>query len=125
MKKVGIGSRVLNFLIDTAIVFLIAYTANRIQDWYGYYYEFSTWNFGWVFAAATVFYYTILEGTWGRTFGKKLSFSKVVKPNGKKPGLLLAFIRSLIRLTVIDMLFLPFTDKTLHDIVSKTEVVEI
>jgi uncharacterized RDD family membrane protein YckC len=125
MNKVGIGTRVLNFLVDTAIVFALSYILNRVQNWYGYYYEFRTWNFGWAFAAVTVVYYTLLEGFWGRTPGKKLSFSKVVTKTGKKPGLLLAFVRSLVRLTVIDLFFLPFTERTLHDIVTGTEVVEI
>lgn len=125
MKKVGIGTRVLNCLIDTGFIFILTYAANRTQNWYAYYYEFTPINFGYLFALVLLIYYTLFEGFWGRTPGKKASFSKVIKPNGKKPGIILAFVRSLVRLTVIDLFFLPFTERTLHDIVSGTEVVEI
>jgi len=66
-----------------------------------------------------------MEVLLGRTIGKLLTYSKVVGSNGKKAGILQMFIRSLARVTVIDMFFIPFLEKPLHDYVSKTEVVEV
>jgi hypothetical protein len=57
--------------------------------------------------------------------GKLASYSKVVNNAGKRPNILQILIRSLIRLTIIDMFFIPFLDKTLHDYCSKTNVVEV
>jgi uncharacterized RDD family membrane protein YckC len=66
----------------------------------------------------------LFESIFSRTPGKWLSLSKVVNKNGKKATFLQIVLRSLARLTIIDCFFIPFLDKTLHDFISKTEVVE-
>ena len=131
MKTVGIGTRVLNFLIDTIIIFFISYLISKINHWYaeqykiaGYTYPFY-YNFGTIFFAVLFVYYTLMEILFARTFGKFLSYSKVVNAQGKRPNIIQILIRSVIRLTIIDMFFIPFLDKTLHDYLSKTNVVEI
>jgi uncharacterized RDD family membrane protein YckC len=70
-------------------------------------------------------YYFLAELFFSRTIGKWASFTKVVSQKNKKPKVLQILVRSLVRLIIIDMFFIPFLDKTLHDYVSKTEVVEI
>lgn len=131
MKPVGIGTRVLNFLVDTLIIFLIAYSIGKINDYYAqqfmlhnvpFKYHFS---FGYLFFTVLFIYYTICELLFARTPGKWFSFSKVVNAQNNRPNILQVFIRSLVRLTVIDMFFFPFFDKTLHDYLSKTNVVEV
>ena len=72
-----------------------------------------------------VVYYLFFETLFKRTPGKWLSFSKVVNNNGGKPAFWQILVRSVIRLTIIDCFFIPFLDKTLHDYLSKTEVVEV
>jgi uncharacterized RDD family membrane protein YckC len=125
MRIVGTGTRVLNFLVDTLIVFAIAFTAFKIRQWYVVYYRAQFISFAWFFFSALFVYYFLMEFLLGRTVGKLLTYSKVVGNNGKKAGVLQIFIRSLERITVIDMFFIPFLEKPLHDYVSKTEVVEV
>ena len=125
MKQVGIGTRVLNFLIDTTVIFAISYFAHQYWLWYVFYYHAIFISFGCFFFTTLFLYYFILESIFARTLGKWLSFSKVVDANGKKPNVGLILIRSLVRLIIIDMFFIPFLDKTLHDYLSKTNVCEV
>ena len=124
MKKVGTGTRTLNFIVDSFLILLLAYTTYKIQNWYVYYYRTHYFKFGWHFFGVLFVYYTFFESIFARTPGKWLSISKVVDEKGNKPGFIAIVIRSLTRLILIDMFFIPFLDKTLHDYFSKTEVVE-
>ncbi len=124
MKSVGIGTRVINFLVDTIVVFTIAYIAAKINKYYAFQQRMIYVQFGYVFFASLFVYYTICEVLFARTLGKLASYSKVVNSEGKRPNILQVLIRSAIRVTIIDMFFIPFLDKTLHDYCSKTNVVE-
>jgi uncharacterized RDD family membrane protein YckC len=88
------------------------------------YYHKPYFRFGWFLALALFVYYLVLEGLFARTPGKWFSNTKVVNKKGRRPSFGSIFIRSLARLTVIDMFFIPFIDKTLHDYLSNTDVVE-
>lgn len=125
MKRVGIGTRVLNFIVDTILVFVLGFFAHKVNSFYAYYYHSFYLQFYIWFYMALVVYYIVFEAIFKRTPGKWLSFSKVVNNKGGKPSFLQILIRSLIRLTIIDCFFIPFLDKTLHDYLSKTEVVEV
>lgn len=131
MKSVGIGTRVLNFLVDTIVIFIIAYIIGKINDYYAEQFKLHNvpfkyyFSFGYLFFTVLFIYYTICELIFARTLGKLLSYSKVVNAQNKRPNVLQVLIRSLVRLTVIDMFFFPFFDKTLHDYLSKTNVVEV
>lgn len=125
MQTVGDGTRILNFLIDTLLVFLLAMIAFRTWNWYVYYWRFTPYNFGWFFFGSVFIYYTLFETLTQRTPGKWLSKSKVVNISGKKTSLLAVMIRSLARITVIDLFFSPFLGMPLHDYISKTRVVSV
>ncbi|MBN8836276.1 MAG: RDD family protein [Sphingobacteriia bacterium] len=125
MNRVGTGTRTLNFLIDTFIIFWIAYLVFKIHNWYVFYYGIKPYNFSWFFGGVLFVYYFLFETFFARTPGKWATYSKVVNGAGEKPGSTAVFLRSVVRLTIIDMFFIPFLDKTLHDYVSKTEVVEV
>jgi uncharacterized RDD family membrane protein YckC len=125
MNRVGIGTRALNFLVDTLLVALLAYAAFKTWNWYVIQWQYPYYNFGWFFFGILFIYYTIFEMIAARTPGKWVSFSKVVNNTGGRPGILQVLVRSITRLTIIDLFFLPFLDKTLHDYLSKTEVVEV
>jgi uncharacterized RDD family membrane protein YckC len=125
MKYVGVGTRVVNFIIDTTIVFLIAYIASKTWNWYVFHYRYPYLNFGWFFFGSVFLYYTIAEGLFGRTLGKLVSSTKVVNKQSRRASFLQILLRSLLRVTIIDLFFIPFIDKPLHDYASKTEVVEI
>lgn len=125
LRSTGIGTRAINFIIDTAFVFLIAFIAFKVHKWYVLYYQIAYYGFSWFFAGSILVYYTLFEGFFARTPGKWFTQCKVANQDGSKPNILSILIRSLARLTIIDMFFLPFLDKTLHDYLSKTEVVQV
>jgi len=125
MKTVGTGTRALNFLIDTILVFLMGYIIKKAWDWHVYYYSYRPYNFGWFFAVAIIIYYVFFESLFARTPGKWVSQTKVINAKGRKPGFFSILIRTLVRLTVIDMFFIPFMDKPLHDYLSKTKLIEV
>jgi uncharacterized RDD family membrane protein YckC len=77
------------------------------------------------FAITLFTYYFIFESIWARTPGKWLTYSKAVDKKELKPNIVQIFLRSIVRLTVIDCFFIPFLDKTLHDYISGTRVVEV
>jgi uncharacterized RDD family membrane protein YckC len=60
-----------------------------------------------------------------RTPGKWFSKSKVVNTSNKKPAFGAIVIRSLARITLIDLFFSPFLGMPLHDYISKTRVVAV
>lgn len=125
MKEVGIGTRVLNFLVDTVLIFLIAFA---LYKWWTFYVEFWDYKFFpfYQFFHATIFvYYTIFEILFSRTPGKWLSFSKVRNGKGGRPAWYQVILRSLIRLTIIYPFFIPLFGRPLHDQLSKTRVVEV
>ncbi len=125
MKKVGTGTRSINFLIDSLLIFCIAYITFKIQNWYVYYYRIKYVGFGFHFFTVLFVYYTFFESVFARTPAKWLSYSKVVDDAGNKPSFIQVMIRSFVRLTLIDLFFLPLLEKTLHDYISKTDVVEV
>ncbi len=124
MKTVGDGTRALNFFIDTVIVFIIAFYSFKGWNWYVMYWGYRYYNFGWFFFGILFMYYTFFEGIFYRTPGKWFTYSKVVNSLGKRPAFGWILIRSLVRLTIIDMFFIPFLGKPLHDHLSKTTLTE-
>jgi uncharacterized RDD family membrane protein YckC len=124
MKTVGDGTRVLNFLIDTLLIFTIAYFSFKGWNWYVLYWGYTPYNFGWFFFGSLFVYYLFFEGFFLRTPGKWFTYSKVVDSDGKKPGFGSILVRTLTRLIIIDLFFIPFLGKPLHDSLSKTTLVE-
>jgi uncharacterized RDD family membrane protein YckC len=124
MKQVGIGTRTLNFVVDTLIIFFLSFLAYHGWAFYAYYYGIIYVPFYYFFWSILFLYYILFESIFSRTPGKWLSLSKVVNRKGKKASFLQILLRSVARLTIIDCFFIPFLDKTLHDYISRTEVVE-
>ena len=125
MQTVGIGTRVLNFLVDTIIIAIISGLCYHGWNIYVLFYRYPGFNYGWFFFGTIFIYYTIFEALFARTPGKWITFSKVVDKQGKKPSFQKILLRSITRIIIIDMFFIPFLDKTLHDYFSNTEVVEV
>lgn len=128
MNSVGIGSRVINFVVDFLLVFILAFAASRVWNFYVFYYHWPYFSFYYFLGVVTFIYYLFFEGIWGRSPGKWLSLSKVVNNQGAKPSFMQVAVRSLARvagMVLIDSLFLSFFNKTLHDYVSRTNVIEV
>lgn len=125
MKKVGIGTRVANFLVDTLLIFGLSYLVSMVWAFYSQYYGLYYLPFYIIFYAVLFIYYLLFELIFKRTPGKWLTMTKVVNRQGMKASFIQIFLRSLLRLTIIDCFFYPFFENTLHDHLSKTEVVEV
>jgi uncharacterized RDD family membrane protein YckC len=125
MNKVGIGTRVLNFLLDTFLVFWLAFAAYKVGYFYAFFYRAPFFHYSAYFFATWFVYSFFFESIFQRTPAKWISMTKVVNRNGGRPSVFQVFLRSLMRITIIDCFFIPFLDKPLHDAVSKTEVVEV
>jgi uncharacterized RDD family membrane protein YckC len=123
MKKVGDGTRILNFLIDGFFVFILSYASFKYWNFYVVYLHFKPINFWWFVAAVLFVYYSFFEIIWARTPGKWFSGSKVVDLNGGAPSVWQVLGRSALRLVVIDFFFNAFWGKPLHDKLTGTEVV--
>ncbi len=124
MNKVGTGTRAVNFFVDNIIVFTLTFFAFKTYNFYVAYWKYPFIYFGWFYLAITFVYYFLFEIITRRSLGKYVTHSIVVNTENTKPTFMQLFIRSLVRLTVIDMFFIPFLEKPLHDYLSKTEVVE-
>lgn len=125
MNKAGFGIRVINFIIDTLLIFAISYGVNNFWDIQVSYWHYPFIPFYTIFWITIFVYYTFFESIFKRSPAKWISFSKVVSNNGKKAAFWQIIIRSLVRLTIIDCFFIPFLDKPLHDYLSKTDVVAV
>lgn len=125
MKSVGTGTRVLNFLVDTLIIFLIGAGVGKWYNFHVMYYNYTALPPYSFFFITLAVYYFLFEAIAGRTPGKWLTISKVVNNSGKRASVVQIFVRTLVRLTVIDCFFIPFLDGlTLHDYLSRTKVIE-
>lgn len=124
MNEVGIGGRVINFLIDTVIIWALSYGLFKWYNFYVYYYSFESYQYYLFFYATLFIYYLVFELLFSRTPAKWLTLSKVRNAQGKRPAFYQIVLRCLLRLTIIDSFFIPFLDRPLHDALSKTRVVE-
>ena len=124
MHKAGFGIRVLNFIIDTLLIFAITYGVSEWWDFHVLYWRYTFIPFYIFFWIIMFIYYTIFEAIFKRSPAKWISITKVVNKQGSKPSFQQVLARSIIRLTLIDCFFIPFLDKPLHDYLSKTEVIE-
>ena len=129
MNKVGDGTRVLNFLVDTLLFWILAVLLYKWWNFHVLYWGYMHLNFGWFFFGSQFIYYFIFELLFAKTPAKWLTASKVVSSKSTKDVTVKAslgqiFIRSLSRLIIIDPFFIPFLGTTLHDYLSGTMVVE-
>ncbi|TAH07859.1 MAG: RDD family protein [Sphingobacteriia bacterium] len=124
MKKVGDGTRALNFFIDTILISLLAMLLFRWWNWYVVYWNYKPYHFGWFFFPTIFVYYLVLESIFAKTIGKRFTHSKVVSKKGGRASFPAIIFRSLVRLTIIDLFFGPFLDGPLHDYASGTTVVQ-
>ncbi len=125
MKRAGFGTRVINFVVDTLLIFGLTYAFNNWWDFQAMYWHYTYEPFYVWFWVMMFVYYTLFETLFKRSPAKWLTFTKVVNKSGGKPAFWQILIRSIIRLTIIDCFFIPFLDKPLHDYLSRTEVVEV
>jgi hypothetical protein len=129
MKKVGDGTRVLNFLVDTLLYWILAILLYKWWNFHVLYWGYMHLNFGWFFFGSLFIYYFIFESLFAKTPAKWLTGCRVVSnkstlDNTIKSSVGQILVRSIARLILIDPFFIPFLGTTLHDYLSGTMVVE-
>ena len=100
--------------IDFLIAFLVPYVVlmlsvggEKLTSWpiyerslYSARYYIALWSFGFL-------YFAIVEGIWGAGLGKYLKGLRVVRTNGRPPGLVRALIRIIIPIGIIEVVRNP------------------
>jgi len=119
MLKVGDGTRSLNFFIDTILLTILAMLLFRWYNFYVVYWRYTPLHFGWFFFPTMFGYYSFFELIFAKTPGKWFTHSRVVAKNGKRAAWFMILLRSMMRLTIVDLFFGP-----LHDFASSTTVVQ-
>lgn len=130
-----LDKRIFNFLIDMValsvllfigLVVFIANTAttpNEAKDFMDRFLTNSLLQFS-VTATITLLYYNFFEIFTSRTIGKFCTNTIVVDENGDRAGYEAIMIRSLVRIVPLYWLsFFAFPTRGLHDLISKTYVV--
>jgi uncharacterized RDD family membrane protein YckC len=128
------GRRVVATFIDGIIFGIIStilsgvFDTNRSSG-----FSFTQLSFGGSFLMFVIvlLYYTLLEGSIGKTVGKMVTGIKVIDENGRPPGYLKGLVRTLLR--IIDGLFVYLVGfivvlsadrrRRLGDMAAKTQVV--
>ncbi|TDH27805.1 hypothetical protein EXU57_04865 [Segetibacter sp. 3557_3] len=123
MTEAGFGARVMNCLLDTLIIFAVSYGLKEWYNFYVFYWGYTGYPYYYFFWGTMMVYYFLFELIFLRSPAKWLSLTKVVSLKGKRPSVIQIFFRSLLRLTIIDAFFIPFFDRPLHDVLTKTRVV--
>ncbi len=123
MRKVGEGTRTLNFVIDTLVILFLAIGLNKGWTFYVRYWGYPYLNFGWIFFGTLFIYYSFFEIIFQRSPAKWFTYTKVINKAGGRAAFWRILLRSLTRITIIDLFFTPILGKPLHDWVSGTEVV--
>jgi uncharacterized RDD family membrane protein YckC len=130
MNPATSGERFLNRSVDgigmIMLIFLIISLTTKLSD-SGILEEESNFRIVlfFLFALSPIIYYTFLEGiTKGRTLGKLVTKTKVVRENGDAIGFKEAAIRSLCRLIPLDGISILF-GAPWHDQLSKTKVIKV
>ena len=113
--------RLINFLLDTAIyfAFMIAFIfvfKNIIAREY----------IKWISILFYFFYYFLFEYINGQTLGKMITRSKVISlPENEKYYFIRILLRTLMRFVPFDILSYLFSNKGLHDWISKTTIIKL
>ena len=65
------------------------------------------------FLGLGLLYFSIVEGIWGAGLGKRLKGLRVIRPGGRRPGVLRAFVRILIPILLIEAIRIPILMATI------------
>jgi uncharacterized RDD family membrane protein YckC len=119
----GDGTRIFQFLVDTILIFILAYFLYQWYNFYVYYWRFYPIRFGAFFFMTMWVYVFLFELIFLRTPAKWITGTKVVSEKGGRPNIGQFFIRACVRTTIISFFGLAWNGKPLHDTLSKTKLV--
>ena len=121
---IGEGSRILHFLIDTILIYIVSFIIYRWWTFYVFFWGFTPIRYGYFFFAFTWVYTFLFECIFLQTPAKMMTGTKVVSTNGGRPNIGQFLIRATVRTTMISMFGLAWNDQPLHDTFSKTVLVK-
>ncbi len=119
-STIGDGTRILHFLVDTIIVFLLAYELHGWYNFYVMYWNFTPISFGPFFFAIMWVYLFLFELIFQRTPAKWITGTKVVNKKGGRPSIFQMMLRTSIHCTIVSMLGLAWNGQPFHDSFSNT-----
>ena len=111
--------RLLNFLIDTTIFTIVIFCFLSIFK-----NIIPKENALWVSLIVYFLYYFISEYFFNDTIGKIITKTRIISVQGSKVLFWQIVARTFMRLIIIDLFSYLFMKKGLHDLVSKTELIE-
>lgn len=123
-KFASIGQRLLNVIVDIVAFYIVTFIAGVVAGLIGAAMQSNSDRvlpgvvqliFLFAFLAIYVLYYTLLEGSKGKTLGKLLTKTKVVQIDGSPLGYKKAFVRSLCRLVPFEFISVFFGGLMWHD----------
>lgn len=118
------GTRFLHNIIDTiGFYFCVFLSAIILDEWLGVMPKDGSGWFVVYFIFLYVMYHALFEHFFGKTPGKFLTKTKVLKKDGSKPTFINIFGRNAARLIPFDPLSYLFSDRGWHDQISDTYVV--
>jgi uncharacterized RDD family membrane protein YckC len=120
---IGDGTRILHFIVDTFLVFMLAYWLHGIWNFYVMYWNFTPLAFGPFFFATMWVYIFLFEFIFQRTPAKWLTGTKVVTVGGTRPSIFHILLRTSIHCTIFSMFGLAWNGQPFHDTFSKTKLI--
>jgi len=116
----GKSLRFINFLLDSAIFFALL-----IIFWLIFKNVINREYVKWISFVLFFLYYFLFEYIIGQTLGKMITKSRVISASDKKHYFIRIIYRTLMRFIIFDTLSYLFTDRGLHDRISKTNVIKL
>ncbi len=122
MELAGKKERLINCIVDLIFIILFAVTLRLILELFM---DFSEQENRILIFLTFIGYYIIFEWISGRTPGKIISYTKVVKKDYNKINFIQALLRTIIRLTgvLVAISFLFGTELGIHDLLTNTRVI--
>jgi len=114
MKGIDKSTRLLNFLVDSLVIMMVTIVITYVMI-------FNVPEL--TFYLVYLLYYIVFESMNGRTLGKIVSKTIVVKRNGEKPSVFRIIFRTLLRFFPLDNLSYLFGfEQGIHDHLSGTRL---
>ncbi len=104
MSEVGIGTRVINFLVDAILIFLISFALYKWWSFYVMYWSYKYFPLYLFFHATVFIFYTFFENILIRSSCKSVVFSKFTNLIGGRLAWNPILNRLFVRLAIVYML---------------------
>lgn len=122
-QTIGDGTRIFHFIIDTLLIFILAYYLHQWYNLYVFYAGYWPIRFGEFFFIVYWGYVFLFEFIFCKTPAKWITGTKVVSNKGSRPTIFQFLIRASIHTSIISMFGMAWNGKPWHDTFSKTQLI--